>query len=268
MDAGLITRLSCGLSPRLRGNPGHPVHLGVPERSIPALAGEPPLADVTGDITSVYPRACGGTCCPLACHSHGVGLSPRLRGNLEGLPPDVIGSRSIPALAGEPRQLRPGFRTEPVYPRACGGTVDYRPTTGPASGLSPRLRGNRRDLVVGIFRNRSIPALAGEPPPGVITCPSSSVYPRACGGTALAPASISSTHGLSPRLRGNPGNEVGPVVGLRSIPALAGEPHTGINPRGLGTVYPRACGGTLATKSARSSACGLSPRLRGNHTLE
>ena len=38
---------------------------------------------ITGD-PSVYPRVCGGTACQLCHVSHTVGLSPRVRGNLDG----------------------------------------------------------------------------------------------------------------------------------------------------------------------------------------
>ena len=70
---------------------------------------------------------------------------------------------SIPARAGEP-SVSSGHRPKGrVYPRACGGTTgdDHPPV--PTEGLSPRVRGNRRngEGLVGI--PGSIPARAGEP---------------------------------------------------------------------------------------------------------
>ena len=56
--------------------------------------------------------------------------------------------RSIPARAGEPHGLRDRETTpEQVYPRACGGTATRVDITLQASGvgLSPRVRGNRRE---------------------------------------------------------------------------------------------------------------------------
>ena len=50
----------------------------------------------------VYPRACGGTKVRKYSDNLLMGLSPRLRGNLQGLADDVGRSRSIPAPAGEP----------------------------------------------------------------------------------------------------------------------------------------------------------------------
>ena len=84
--------------------------------------------------------------------------------------------RSIPALAGEPRQ---------VIPRWTNGL-------GTLVGLP----------------TRSIPALAGEPE--AIRRPrmriNGGVYPRVGGGTALAGPhrDVSNAWGLSPRWRGNP----------------------------------------------------------------
>ena len=71
-------------------------------------------------------------------------------------------------------------------------------------------------------------------------------------------------HGLSPRVRGNlhAGCSSYPFAG--SIPACAGEPRRSPRRSAPVTVYPRVCGGTRCRPFARSSCCGLSPRVRGN----
>ena len=119
-----------GLSPRMRGNRGHPWVQTVFLGSIPAHAGEPPQQQTKATMRS-------------------VGLSPRMRGNLWcNSGNGRTRSGSIPAHAGEPargRRLR----------QRCA-----------PKGLSPRMRGNlwcnsggyRRDS-----RTGSIPAHAGEP---------------------------------------------------------------------------------------------------------
>ena len=71
-----------GLSPRVRGNlvslgPGNDM-LG----SIPACAGEPDSVQATSRPRPVYPRVCGGTVFEDVEGLLGVGLSPRVRGNL------------------------------------------------------------------------------------------------------------------------------------------------------------------------------------------
>ena len=70
--------------------------------------------------------------------------------------------------------------------------------------------------------------------------------------------------GLSPRMRGNRrrGWRACPISG--SIPAHAGKPHLGCDVCPPPRVYPRACGETIASKSARANFPGLSPRMRGN----
>ena len=55
--------------------------------------------------------------------------------------------------------------------------------------------------------------------------------------------------------------------GLGSIPACAGEPYHRLAARLHGQVYPRVCGGTGMTGTPCARAAGLSPRVRGNHTL-
>ena len=50
-----------GLSPRMRGNPGHATGAGPARGSIPAHAGKPQIGLVLGYLPMVYPRACGET---------------------------------------------------------------------------------------------------------------------------------------------------------------------------------------------------------------
>ena len=51
----------------------------------------------------------------------------------------------------------------------------------------------------------------------------------------------------------------------RSIPARAGEPSPVRGSPVSETVYPRACGGTSASRWVCPAMRGLSPRVRGNH---
>ncbi len=132
------------------------------------------------------------------------------------------------------------------------------------TGLSPRVRGNRRLIQERIADAGSIPARAGEPEHGPTTPQRRGVYPRACGGTESKSVAQSTLTGLSPRVRGNREQVNQVAAASRSIPARAGEPgvcnhqarHTG--------VYPRACGGTSMSWTKMTSLAGLSPRVRGN----
>ena len=153
-----------------------------------------------------------------------VNISPRARGNhLLGIVVIIL-RRSIPACAGEPASCSWWSRMPPVYPRVCGGTSIARSTSASRSGLSPRVRGNHERLHVGLLADGSIPACAGEPSPSLWHGFAPGVYPRVCGGTEHRKSILSTTDGLSPRVRGNRR-----YVTIR---------------RSMLRVYPRVCGGT------------------------
>ena len=216
-----------GLSPRVRGNL---VDLGRSTRrarSIPAGAGEPRSAPRTGSRRRVYPRGCGGTRYGSRWTSPHSGLSPRVRGNH---PPRTAGRRgcgSIPAGAGEPGDPRARGRLGEVYPRGCGGTTNFGVAGIPLVGLSPRVRGNHRQIHCPCRVVGSIPAGAGEPSTTPRRRRRSWVYPRGCGGTGPVVSRSSSSQGLSPRVRGNQVLQRLVEAGPGSIPAGAGEPTSG-----------------------------------------
>ena len=131
-----------GLSPRVRGNLVKQAVDTLTERSIPACAGEPMTHPYRCRNQRVYPRVCGGPSGQPAVSILIKGLSPRVRGNLCFPSETSVGSRSIPACAGEPTAH--GWRISPttVYPRVCGGTQYQGRLLGIDIGLSPRVRGN------------------------------------------------------------------------------------------------------------------------------
>ena len=151
-----------------------------------------------------------------------------------------------------------------VYPRVCGGTYPSWKTNAAPSGLSPRVRGNPVQGLPRAQDGRSIPACAGEPVKGQFYRGISAVYPRVCGGTYCAAKHRSQSIGLSPRVRGNPALPTPKAQPARSIPACAGEPANGRSSDLVYQVYPRVCGGTLASMAALMRSSGLSPRVRGN----
>ena len=91
-----------GLSPRVRGNPTALLPVIAPSGSIPARAGEPMSGTLLPSAGPVYPRACGGTLTPRNRAQYEHGLSPRVRGNRDGIMLDDGVAGSIPARAGEP----------------------------------------------------------------------------------------------------------------------------------------------------------------------
>ena len=234
-----------GLSPRGRGNPAAKVGGLMPDRSIPAWAGQPRPRGPPGWRPTVYPRVGGATHVAalgqLALH----GLSPRGRGNRAGQPVPLVERRSIPAWAGQPRGWPPAGETGRVYPRVGGATAPGHRWPRRGDGLSPRGRGNLEHPHPGEQRRGSIPAWAGQP--------------------LVVSLRLESVTGLSPRGRGNPllTNTKRPF--MRSIPAWAGQPRLAAGALHGPTVYPRVGGATWVELARYGWVHGLSPRGRGNH---
>ena len=110
---------------------------------------------------------------------------------------------------------------------------------------------------------RSIPASAGEPFTRTEVDRYGAVYPRECGGATTAWGDVGRDQGLSPRVRGSPGHDLGLRVEAGSIPASAGEPE-GAKPTMITlTVYPRECGGAAALAHPVQAAQGLSRECGG-----
>ena len=219
--------LDGGLSPRVRGNRSAGLLRETRLRSIPACAGEPRMNGASRNCARVYPRVCGGTVISCSWMRRMQGLSPRVRGNPRERGQVQRGHGSIPACAGEPS---PPCRRYPwirVYPRVCGGTRISAMSSSARAGLSPRVRGNLRDLSRRTVVARSIPACAGEPAPRSRSTARTRVYPRVCGGTIEREDTPRDAEGLSPRVRGNPC--MAPCCERQggSIPACAGEPSRG-----------------------------------------
>ena len=212
--------------------------------SIPACAGEPSPAPAPSALAGVYPRLCGGTPMRPQVGCSSIGLSPPVRGNRLRRQRHVY----LPA----------------VYPRLCGGTRNLIIGLDSTTGLSPPVRGNLVAWERHTIPPGSIPACAGEPCVGSPMMNSATVYPRLCGGTAYSAAWRRFADGLSPPVRGNQAARPSMSIGIRSIPACAGEPSPAPAPSALAGVYPRLCGGTLAGLAPPSSRNGLSPPVRGN----
>ena len=253
-----------GLSPRVRGNRRRHKSAPCAIGSIPACAGEPHQTACPAPKPGVYPRVCGGTPGDPVRPVFLTGLSPRVRGNRQPVGGREIATGSIPACAGEPLAHLPQQQPRPVYPRVCGGTAAAGSISSPAVGLSPRVRGNPTGALGWGAGAGSIPACAGEPRRVAARLPKMRVYPRVCGGTGVPVGRPPQIDGLSPRVRGNLGCRIDPNIKPRSIPACAGEPSPQQARRPPEWVYPRVCGGTVASGGSIPRPQGLSPRVRGN----
>ena len=152
-----------GLSPRGRGNPAGMQANTPPLWSIPAWAGKPGRADKPVRLRWVYPRVGGETWEQIPGETPKQGLSPRGRGNLGNVHATPLLVGSIPAWAGKPRAPGIPCGMRRVYPRVGGETVVDVMEPFREGGLSPRGRGNLRNIHRIALEIRSIPAWAGKP---------------------------------------------------------------------------------------------------------
>ena len=175
-----------GLSPRVRGNPSLCIGGSEAMGSIPASAGQPCHLPNRQTLNWVYPRECGATLSSSKSSNPKLGLSPRVRGNPQGIgnhiiprqglsprvrgnlplsAPAPVAKGSIPASAGQPASIRSRASRQRVYPRECRATDADQILEHYQEGLSPRVRGNPRLRLDVYFRWGSIPASAGQPHP-------------------------------------------------------------------------------------------------------
>ena len=174
------------------------------------------------------------------------------------------GRGSIPAHAGKPPAHTRESAGEGVYPRACGETRSSGSKQTHCKGLSPRMRGNPEGSDAPAPGSGSIPAHAGKPRWRPSGRSPTRVYPRACGETLVSLVLIHALRGLSPRMRGNRGEDGTTTLEDGSIPAHAGKPWPRPGSPAPSRVYPRACGETTYTNIEHQGIEGLSPRMRGN----
>ena len=85
-----------------------------------------------------------------------------------------------------------------------------------------------------------------------------------CGGASAIGKPLACDVGLSPRVRGSRIASRPKWPGSRSIPACAGEPPSRRPSRPPRRVYPRVCGGAIASAPTLTGDTGLSPRVRGS----
>ena len=133
-----------------------------------------------------------------------------------------------------------------------------------AIGLSPRVRGSPSFNPLPPYKPGSIPAGAGQPRKTSASSIPIRVYPRGCGAATPSMATISQSHGLSPRVRGSRHPRLTPRQKPGSIPAGAGQPHGPRRNTRPAEVYPRGCGAARLEDGEIRRVKGLSPRVRGS----
>ena len=109
-----------GSSPRMRGTLFLRVHLHVPERIIPAHAGNSVDIDDIVWRGPDHPRACGELLWRTLLRGSRIGSSPRMRGTPWYRSCPVMRLRIIPAHAGNSTYQKLPASSKSDHPRACG----------------------------------------------------------------------------------------------------------------------------------------------------
>ncbi len=247
----------------MRGTPGAGRCNWPRRRFIPAHAGNTCPGARRSGCRPVHPRACGEHAAMAMMMTISIGSSPRMRGTRTSRVSSACTIRFIPAHAGNTstRPMLPNWYS--VHPRACG-EHDYNfPADQKPVGSSPRMRGTPGQTHQANGQRRFIPAHAGNTWPPAPKPSAATVHPRACGEHSPCSPPPRPMTGSSPRMRGTPPGPLYFAVGVRFIPAHAG--NTGRVEVGCqrSPVHPRACGEHTISHPDHPGQFGSSPRMRG-----
>ena len=202
--ASTWNRAGCrtGSSPRARGTPRWRAFRARPWRFIPAGAGNTAVPPGAASEVAVHPRGRGEHVRAGRPGNAAAGSSPRARGTRAvGNVPDCS-TRFIPAGAGNTNAGLRLVSPAPVHPRGRGEHRGSTTIGATVYGSSPRARGTRR----------AGPGSGGR----------RAVHPRGRGEHDDAAVDQGLRGGSSPRARGTLAVEVVGAVGVRFIPAGAG----------------------------------------------
>ena len=152
-----------GLSPRVWGSPLAPCCDFVAVRSIPTCVGQPITPNPWASLDAVYPHVCGAAGAGQLFPAEVNGLSPRVWGSLSVSSGKRGIYRSIPTCVGQPGIALASPAGAAVYPHVCGAAQSCYLAALNRMGLSPRVWGSLRLLIVSPVSVRSIPTCVGQP---------------------------------------------------------------------------------------------------------
>jgi len=160
-----------GSSPRPRGTPKGLKGSRHVDRFIPASAGNTSAPRHPRCARSVHPRVRGEHEVWPRPEFYPAGSSPRPRGTPGRSKSWRDYERFIPASAGNTRTSTPRSGSWAVHPRVRGEHALAASKVPPCDGSSPRPRGTLTNIYSFLFRDRFIPASAGNTargtPPGI-----------------------------------------------------------------------------------------------------
>ena len=192
-----------------------------------------------------------------------AGSSPRARGtgDDESRPGPLL--RFIPARAGNGCACSRCPAPVTVHPRARGERIIWQMRQDYEFGSSPRARGTGRRTAAPAGTPRFIPARAGNGSSSRLFSRSATVHPRARGERLRRLQVVGLSCGSSPRARGTVDRQIDERLGVRFIPARAGNGRTGRSTSSCMTVHPRARGERGEPHRIAQRRAGSSPRARG-----
>ena len=213
---------------------------------IPADAGN--THESTRGITPAedHPRGCGEHEAPLREAEQPAGSSPRMRGT-QGVV--VVADRNggiIPADAEKTQIEMYRHFLSKDHPRGCGEHLVHAPELCICLGSSPRMRGTHGQLCFGGGWFRIIPADAGNTSFHAGSHQQKGDHPRGCGEHRHGHKLRCRDEGSSPRMRGTQAGAFRGRVGVRIIPADAGNTHHLHRRAWCVWDHPRGCGEHLA----------------------
>ena len=191
-----------GSSPRMRGALGYGALSVHRDGIIPAYAGSTSTPRALSLGSRDHPRVCGEHWGTTRRVFPPRGSSPRMRGARARDWCHQLVRGIIPAYAGSTLRIAILCHQYRDHPRVCGEHPTHRYTVSPISGSSPRMRGARHALHVGLERIGIIPAYAGSTQYSQMTNQYWEDHPRVCGEHLTFAESTYSALGSSPRMRG------------------------------------------------------------------
>ena len=194
------------------------------------------------------------------------GSSPRVRGKLGRGRVRGFVHRIIPARAGQTNWHEYSSLSYSDHPRACGANMPSSTVCKESCGSSPRVRGKHLFKIPQRYRNRIIPARAGQTVTQIDGDGGTADHPRACGANFPGPPWDNVSSGSSPRVRGKQFQALQIHVIRRIIPARAGQTARCAQVFHALPDHPRACGANPCRAVTVVFSAGSSPRVRGKQS--
>ena len=192
-----------------------------------------------------------------------VGLPPRARGRLRGLPAPVVGIGTTPACAGKTATAAWAGSRKRDYPRVRGedGSIPRHSST--QSGLPPRARGRLGLGIDPMDAGGTTPACAGKTVTPTALTKGVRDYPRVRGEDPPSSFFFCQFGGLPPRARGRPAVAADFHAVRGTTPACAGKTSSARTAHRRRRDYPRVRGEDRPLQPTSTRSEGLPPRARG-----